>query len=317
MNNPLISVCITASYTAKYLEAALRLVGGQTYTKWELLVVDDGSNGRNAAAVQDFAFTVPQRVTCLPKSNQALPVMRNAGTAEAAGEWVAYLHGDDLWKPDHLASLVSASQIEDSDLVFAGAVLYDDATWTKLGLRTPKEGDLADLPAALYAARLSILASAVMARKDSLHKFGPFAKEFLHCSDTEYWLRVLSRDGHLCYSGNDTCIYRQTAAPDPEQTAAALTESAQICERYATWKAIPRSLARARPARLYRWAGRTLIQENPAAALALLSRALRLQPLNLKTLGLWLRVFLKKSRIGAQTQRSNLPGYNTEIHHRP
>src|ERR1035437_5820241 len=184
MNNPLISVCITASNTAKYLEAALRSVGGQTYTKWEILVVDDGSNERSTATVHDFTLTVPQRVICLPEANHALPVMRNTGTADAAGEWVAYLNADDLWKPDHLASLVSASQIEDSDLVFAGAVVYDDATWTKLGLRTPKEGDLADLPAALYAGRLSILASAVMARKDSLRKFGLFAKEFPHCSDT-------------------------------------------------------------------------------------------------------------------------------------
>lgn len=295
MNNPLISVCVTASNTAKYLEAALRSVGGQTYTKWEILVVDDGSNERSAATVQDFALTVPQRVTCLPEPNHSLPVMRNTGTADAAGEWVAYLNADDLWKPDHLASLVSASQIEDSDLVFAGAVLYDDATWTKLGLRTPKEGDLADLPAALFAGRLSIMASAVMARKDSLRKYGPFAKEFLHCSDTEYWLRMLSRDGHLCYSGNDTCIYRQTGAAAPEQTAAVLAESARICEQYATWNAIPRSLARARPAKLYRWAGRTLMQKNPAAALESFTHALRLQPLSPKTLGLWSSVFLKKT----------------------
>jgi glycosyltransferase involved in cell wall biosynthesis len=298
MNNPLISVCITASNTAKYLEAALRSVGAQTYTKWEILVIDDGSNGRNAATVQDFASTVRQRVARRPEANHALPVMRNVGTADTDGEWVACLNADDLWKPDHLASLVSASQIEDSDLVFAGAVLYDDATWTKLGLRTPKEGDLADLPAALFAGRLSILASAVMARKDSLRKCGPFAKEFPHCSDTEYWLRMLFRGGHLCYSGNDTCIYRQIAALDPEQTATVLTESARICERYATWNAIPRSLARTRPAKLYRWAGRTLMQENPVAALASFSHALRLQPLSPKTLGLWLSVFLKKTTRG-------------------
>jgi glycosyltransferase involved in cell wall biosynthesis len=316
MNNPLISVCITASNTAKYLEAALRSVGGQTYTKWEILVVQDGANERCAATVQEFAFTVSQRVSFRQsESNQDLPVMRNAGIADANGEWVAFLDADDLWKPDHLASLVSASQIEDSDLVFAGAVLYDDATWTKLGVRTPKESDLANLPAALFAGRLSILASAVMARKESLRKFGSFAKEFPHCSDTEYWLRMLSGGGHLYYSGNDTCIYRQTAAPDREQTASVLMESAQICERYATWNAIPRSLARARPSRLYRWAGRTLIQENPAAALASLSRALRLQPLNPKTLGLWIRVFLRKLRGGAQAQPKQLPDYKTNAHH--
>jgi glycosyltransferase involved in cell wall biosynthesis len=307
MNNPLISICITASNTAKYLEAALRSVGGQTYTQWEILVVHDGANERSVATVQDFAFTVSQRVTSRQcKPNQDLPVMRNAGTADADGEWVAFLHADDLWKPDHLASLVSASQIEDSDLVFAGAVVYDDATWTKLGLRTPKVGDLADLPAALFSGRLSILASAVMARKESLRKFGPFAKEFPHCSDTEYWLRILSRDGHLCYSGNDTCIYRQTVAPDSEQTAAVLTESARICERYATWDAIPRSLANARPSKLHRWAARTLIQKNPAAALASLSHALRLQPLNPKNLGLWSRVFLQKSRAAATRSPSRL-----------
>ena len=297
MSQPLISVCIAAYNAEKHLEAALRSVGAQTYSSWELLVTEDGSNDRTQSYVQEFATTVSQRVLYnRHKTNQGLPATRNTGIAAASGEWVAFLDADDLWKPDHLETLLSASQIEESDLIFSGTILHDDATWDKLGVRAPTDADLADLPVALYTGRLAIMPSSVMIKRESLRKYGPISNEFPTCCGGEYWLRILSRGGHICFSGTNTCIYRQHQAGKAGRTVAALTESALICERYANWPAIPRELTRTRPASLYRWAGHTLLnEENSAAALQALNRALRLRPLQPKALGLWARAFLHKS----------------------
>jgi len=296
MSQPLISVCIAAFNADKYLETTLRSLGAQTHGGWEVIVTEDGSSDRTQSFVQEFAANVPQRVIYnRNKKNQGVPATRNTGIAAASGEWVALLDADDLWKPDHLESLLSTCQIEEPDLVFAGSVLYDNATWTRLGLQAPSEADLADLPLALFTGRLSIPSSAVMIRRESLKKFGPFYKEYPNCSSNEYWLRILSMGGRLSYSGTNTCIYRQNLAPQPRKVTTVLSESARICERYAGWNAIPRSLARERPADLYRQAGRSLLDENPSAALDALFQALRLQPLSPKTLGLCAKVYLQKS----------------------
>lgn len=296
MNTPLISVCIAAYKADKYLEATLRTVYSQTFKNWELVVTEDGSKDRTEDFVAELAHKIPQRVVySRHESNRGLAATRNTGIATAKGDWIAFLDADDLWKPDHLENLVSASQIEECDAVYSGSIQYDDATWTKLSTRAPSERDLADLPVALYTGRLSIMSSAVMIKRESMQRFGPFAMEFKICSNSEYWLRILFKGGRMIYSGSNTCIYRQHNGGLSGKTANSLTEAARICERYSKWNAIPRLLARTRTANLYRWAGRTLMNENPAAALDPLSHSLRIHPFNPKTIGLWAKAFLRQN----------------------
>lgn len=297
MKKPLISICIAAYNADKYLEATLRTVQSQTFKDWELIVTEDGSRDRTEDMVNDFAVKVPQNVLYnRHPHNRGLPATRNTGVTVASGEWIVFLDADDLWKNDHLETLVSTSQIEASHVVYSGSVEYDNATWTKLSTHSPSDADLADLPLALYTGRLSIKSSAAMIKREALEKFGPVSSEFTTCCDTEYWLRILSQGGQLLYSGFNTCIYRHHHAALSRKTALNLIESAQLCERYAEWPAIPRPVARRRTASLYRRAGRTLLKENPRDALAPLAQSLRLAPLNPRTLGLWAKAFLRKGR---------------------
>jgi len=292
MSQPLISICVAAANADKYLETALRSVGAQTYANWEIVVVEDGSSERTKTCVQDLAASVSQHVIYIHQEpNQGIPTIRNVGVAAASGGWIAFLDSDALWKPDHLATLISASEIEEPDLVFAGSTLFDDATWKKLGVRAPSDTDLNNLPLALFTGHLPIKAPAVMVKRESLGKYGPLSKEFSTCSETEYWLRMLSRGGRLCYSGANTCIYRQYSSHE-NKTATALAESARICELYAGITGISRRIGRTRTANLNRWAARSLLAEDPKAAREAIARALRLQPLNPKTIGLWARIFL-------------------------
>lgn len=295
MNNPLISVCIAAYNSEKYLEATLRTVEAQSHKNWEIIITEDGSKDRTEDYVLDFASKVPQCITYnRHPTNRRLPATRNTGIASASGDWIAFLNADDLWKPNHLDSLISACQIEDSDAIFAGSILYDDATWTKLSTSTPTDSDLANLPLSLYSGRLSIASSSVILKRSSVAKFGPFSSDYPTCCDTEYLLRILSKGGHLSHSQTNTCIYRQYTNPLSKKTTEAYIESARICEHYAGWEAIPRRIRRSRPASLYRKVGQLLLAENPAAARAPISKSLRLQPFSPKTLSLWSKALLRK-----------------------
>ena len=296
MSTPLISVCIAAYNAEKYLEASLRTVEAQTFKNWELIVTEDGSKDRTEEYVHNFSFSVTQRVEYNRHDiNRGIPATRNTGIASAKGDWIAFLDANDLWKPNHLEYLISASHIEDGDAIYAGSILYDNATWDKLNTLSPTERNLANLPVALYSGSLPIMSSSVMIKRDSITKFGPFSSDYPLRSNTEYWLRLHSKGGRMSHSGANTCIYRQHSNALSQKAAASLAESARICEHYAKWDAIPRRLSRVRLASLYRMAGRVLIVENPAAARTVLAKSLHLQPLHPRSLGLWVKAFLRQS----------------------
>jgi glycosyltransferase involved in cell wall biosynthesis len=293
MPAPTITVCIPAYRAEAYMQAALESVRAQTFTDWEIVVTEDGSKDGVEAIVRAFASSVEQPVVYnRHEKNRGLPATRNTGIAAARGEWIAFLDADDLWQPGHLEHLVAAA--DDADMVFSGTIPFDDVTGEHQTPCVPTADDLANLPLALYAGRLSVLPSSVMIRKDAFARFGLISLEFPIVNDTEYWLRLLRGGGQPAYSGATTCLYRRHAASMSRRAAAILQDSARLCEHYADWSAIPSKFRRSRPANLYRWAGSTLLNDQPAEAMAMLKRSLRLQPLNPKTLGLCGKAVLRR-----------------------
>src|SRR5688572_1019424 len=103
--SPVVSVILATYNWTSVLRYAIRTVLWQTFTDFELLVIGDGCTDDTAEVVASFRD--PRiRWHNLPENtgNQAGP--NNAGLAMARSEYVAYMHQDDLWLPDHLAVLV-------------------------------------------------------------------------------------------------------------------------------------------------------------------------------------------------------------------
>jgi glycosyltransferase involved in cell wall biosynthesis len=301
MKSPLVSVCIPAYRADKYIEAALTAVAAQEFTDWEVIVTEDGSKDRTEEIVKRFAASTRQPVIYnRHEVNRGLPSTRNTGIAAARGDWVAFLDADDLWTPGHLAALVEKSQTGDFDLIFSGTIPFDDATGQQLTPCVPASQDMNELPVALFTGRLSVLPSSVLVRRTAFERYGYISTDFPHVNDTEYWLRVLKQGGQVGYSGEATCLYRKHEGSMSRRAAEILSDSARLCERYANWTAIPNFLKRARPADLYRWAGRTLLSEDPVAARKALNQSVRLEPLNPKNLVLWTKAFVRQNIIRRQ-----------------
>lgn len=98
----LISVVIPLYNKASTILVAVASVRSQTFTDWELVVVDDGSTDHGASLVE--ALNDP-RIRCVRQANGGVAAARNAGLKVARGEWVALLDADDHWRPAHLARL--------------------------------------------------------------------------------------------------------------------------------------------------------------------------------------------------------------------
>jgi glycosyltransferase involved in cell wall biosynthesis len=95
----LVSVVIPCFNQARFLSEAVESVLSQSYARFELIVVDDGSTD----GTREVATGYPA-VRCISQRNQGLAAARNAGLRESRGEFVVFLDADDRLLPDALAT---------------------------------------------------------------------------------------------------------------------------------------------------------------------------------------------------------------------
>ncbi|ABL65478.1 glycosyltransferase family 2 protein [Chlorobium phaeobacteroides] len=103
---PEISVILPTFNRARLLDTAIQSVLGQTFTDWELLVVDDGSSDNTFDLVNPYITENP-RIRYLRHCNRKLNNTRNAGIQAAFGRYITFLDSDDSYTPDHLESRCS------------------------------------------------------------------------------------------------------------------------------------------------------------------------------------------------------------------
>jgi glycosyltransferase involved in cell wall biosynthesis len=105
---PRISVIIPAYNTARFLQAAVDSVVGQTFREWEVVIVDDGSTDETGAIADEYAKNDP-RIRVIHQRNGGLSQARNAGIREAAQDssYVLFLDGDDMVCADTLEFLMA------------------------------------------------------------------------------------------------------------------------------------------------------------------------------------------------------------------
>jgi glycosyltransferase involved in cell wall biosynthesis len=116
---------ITAFLNAEnFLEEAIESVLSQTYTDWELLLVDDGSTDGSTRIALRYAERFPEKVRYLehPRhENQGASASRNLGIRESLGEYLAFLDADDVWLPKKLADQVTILDAEPEAAMVYGA----------------------------------------------------------------------------------------------------------------------------------------------------------------------------------------------------
>lgn len=107
----MISVVIPLYNKEKAIIATLQSVLAQTYTDYEVIVVDDGSTDNSLQVVQERICELDtERVRVIHQENGGVSSARNRGIKEAKGEYIALLDGDDLWEPTFLEEQVKLIQ---------------------------------------------------------------------------------------------------------------------------------------------------------------------------------------------------------------
>ncbi|MBP1691229.1 MAG: glycosyl transferase group 1 [Bacteroidetes bacterium] len=102
--HPLVSVVIPCFRQARFLREAMESVARQTETRWELIVVNDGSPDDTTRVVEEYKREHPElAIRLIEQENRGLPAARNAGCAAANGEFLLPLDADDRILPSFIA----------------------------------------------------------------------------------------------------------------------------------------------------------------------------------------------------------------------
>lgn len=108
---PRVSVVMIFLNEEDYIEEAIRSVLAQTFSAWELLLVDDGSTDGSSVTARSYAAMSPDRIRYLTHPggrNRGMGASRNLGLRQARGEFVAFLDADDVYLPQCLELQVAA-----------------------------------------------------------------------------------------------------------------------------------------------------------------------------------------------------------------
>src|SRR5918998_1607143 len=109
-SNPLVSCVIIFLNAERFIQEAIESVYAQTYDKWELLLVDDGSTDDSTQIALHYAEQYPEKVRYLnhpSHQNRGMSASRNLGISHAKGAYVAFLDADDVWLPNALQRQVA------------------------------------------------------------------------------------------------------------------------------------------------------------------------------------------------------------------
>lgn len=110
----------------RYLDRCMASLLAQTYTDFEIILVDDGSTDRSGQMCDSYAVGDP-KIRVVHQENGGLGMARNRGMDEASGEYVLFLDSDDYFGPDLLRNLARPAEEDHVDAVISGCVNVDQS----------------------------------------------------------------------------------------------------------------------------------------------------------------------------------------------
>jgi glycosyltransferase involved in cell wall biosynthesis len=229
-----------------YLEAAIDSVLAQTFTDWELLLVDDGSRDGSTEVARRYAAARPQQVRYLShpqRASRGASASRNLGIRHAAGEYLAFLDADDVYLAGKLADQVPIlDRAREAQVLYAATEYWHswrgdagagaDWTWHPHGVDV---GSIVAPPQALVAflddgGTVPCLGS-VLARREAVLAVGGWEDSFRSiCTDQVFHAKLTLRWPVLFV---DQCWdrYRQ----HPESSCHRVAASGQMDTTFATY----------------------------------------------------------------------------------
>ena len=203
-----VSVVIPAYKASGCIAATLDSVLAQTFSDYEIVVVNDGSP--DTQALEQVLQEYLPRIRYFKQENRGPSSSRNRGIVEAQGEYVAFLDADDFWLPEHLASQIAILRGPPSlGLVYSDSLVVRDGKCIRKTFdREPQEKPVTF--EALLGERCTVSTSTTVASRKELLAAGLFDEGMTRCEDFDLWLRMAFQGTRMTFSPQSH-VYRMVS----------------------------------------------------------------------------------------------------------
>lgn len=252
---PLFSVVIPLYNKADTILRTLKSVQNQVFQDFELIVVDDGSKDDGVSVVEEFASQFP--VKFIRQPNQGVAAARNAGSRAARGRFIAYLDGDDEWRPDFLQEMNKIidsypdAQVMGSNYEFCGPRGLDSGLYRK---RIDKVDIFKE-----WVYRIPLNSSSMVVSKAAFSEVSGYDSTLRYFEDAEFLFRLgekydffISRRVLSRYNG------------DARERAASSNRNINLIESLPHWKFLNDKLCKGQSTDAMRYCARWLFLHQAA-----------------------------------------------------
>lgn len=222
----MVSIIVPVYCAAPYIADTIEMVRRQTYTNWELILVDDCSPDNSVEIIQGMEiFHEAERIRLIRKErNEGAAKARNTGVEMAKGRYIAFLDADDIWFPEKLEKELAFMKDKQAAFAFTAYEFGDEnAKGTGKIVAAPKQ-----LTYRQALTRTVIFTTTVMFDMEKLTK-EQIRMPAVESEDTATWWKILKL-GYVAYGLNEVlAIYRR---PEKSLSSNKLTAIKRIWRLY-------------------------------------------------------------------------------------
>ncbi|MEY2832206.1 MAG: hypothetical protein RLZZ574_1464, partial [Cyanobacteriota bacterium] len=200
-----VSIIIPTYNSENTIGETIASVQQQSFTNWELIIIDDGSQDNTAGVVKNIAES---RIKLFVYENGGVAVARNRGIAQATGEFITFLDADDLWTHDKLALQIEAlNQNPKAKVAYSWTSFVDEnGKFIFSGKRLYYQGNIYE---DLLLTNFLLSGSNILVRKDALQVVTGFKPNLPYAADWDFYLR-LAKNFDFVVVPQYQILYRQS-----------------------------------------------------------------------------------------------------------
>lgn len=204
---PRFSIIIPLYNKAPYIRKALESVMAQTFTDYELIIIDDGSMDNSAAICEDVLHSTPYTLHSTP--NHGVSAARNRGVAESTGEYLCFLDADDWWEPTYLEEMDRLIRDYPDAALYAMNYIYYKPGKTHVAITKTQTGYINYPQAYLDNGAMMVFTSSSSSSRKVFDEMGGFPEGIKLGEDFLLWAKIAMHypvafsEKPLAYYNND------------------------------------------------------------------------------------------------------------------
>lgn len=200
----LVSIITPVFNSAGYVSETILSVKRQTYSSWELLIVDDCSTDGTEQVVSKFSKDDKRIRYFRLEKNSGAGVARNKGIRESKGKYIAFLDSDDKWRPEKLSIQIAIMEEKNYDFTYTDYLILDQKNEKEIQFEA-----LLDKVTYSDVIKFNYIAcSTVIYNQKNLGKV--YMPDFRNRQDWALWIQLLKKtDTAYCIKQELTIYFRR------------------------------------------------------------------------------------------------------------